>query len=118
MSTRVAAGVPTGGQFVAAARREATTGTLSTVHDKALSAAIDFATDYCEAAGGARPGMCHTAAWNVEAEFGWPITSGRRDGLPHHWNTMPDGRIFDATAAMFGDDGPTVTTADDPRYTT
>lgn len=101
-----------------------TTGTLGGVSTQAtdevgeetLRGALTFATDYCDAAGGARPGMCHAAAWNVEAGFGWPIVSGRRGGVSHHWNAMPDGRIFDATAAQFGDGGPLVTSTDDARY--
>lgn len=79
--------------------------------------ALEFATDYCEAAGGARPGMCHPAAWNVEIDFGWPLVRGTRDGRAHYWNEMPDGRIFDPTAAQFdGHDGPLITDGDDARY--
>lgn len=88
------------------------------VPDGTVYEATQFAQEYCHAAGGARPGMCHPAAWNVQERFGWPIVSGEREDRRHHWNQMPDGRYFDPTAAQFdGHAGPLVTDADDPRYT-
>lgn len=116
---RTPAGTPAGGQFALQARTEATLSLAEPTPDPQadLAAATTLAEAYCAAAGGARPGMCHAAAWNVRDQFGWPIVEGERDGMKHSWNQMPDGRWFDATAETFGEQGPQVVDAGDPRYT-
>ncbi|AXV10072.1 hypothetical protein DVS28_b0302 (plasmid) [Euzebya pacifica] len=85
--------------------------------DPAIRDALTFAADYCHAAGGARPGTCHPASWNIRDRFGYTMVQGQRGGIPHTWNVLPDGRILDATAAQFGDPGPGLYPANDPRYT-
>lgn len=82
----------------------------------AVTAALAFAVDYCDAAGGARPGMCYPASWNIRDQFGFDLVQGQRGGIPHTWNVLPDGRILDATAAQFGDPGPGLYPGTDPRY--
>lgn len=81
-----------------------------------LDNAHALARAYIRAADGARPGMCHAAAWTIREAFGWPIVEGTREGIPHAWNLMPGGMWFDATAEQFGDHGPQVVPPGDPRY--
>lgn len=81
-----------------------------------LELAVELAEAYVAAAGGVRPGMCWPASWTIREALGWPIVEGERGEMPHAWNAMPDGRWFDATASIFGDDGPQVIAPDDSQY--
>lgn len=70
--------------------------------DRAL---IAFAEEYLAECGGARAGVCYPLSWNVRDIFGIELVEGEFNGIPHTWNVMPDGRIFDGSHGQF-DDGP------------
>lgn len=68
---------------------------------------------------------CFDASLKLAEENDWELAIGQYDPDPtdekgrvygHAWNVMPDGRIYDATAAQFGLPEPYITTHDDPHY--
>jgi hypothetical protein len=77
---------------------------------------LTFAEEFLDSCGGARPGTCYVASWNVRDEFGIALVEGTFDGTCHTWNVMPDGRIFDVTHGQFDGGPPRFFPADAPGF--